>query len=356
MASSTTTLTSTPDPSVFGETVTFTATVESVPPGAFTPTGTVDFVVDGGPPVTVALDPGGQAVYTDASLSVGLHNVVANYSGDVNLDPSSGADTQQVNTASTTTTLVTSPNPSVCGETVTLTAQVTPVPPGAGTPTGNVTFIISDDGPPLTAPVDGSGQAQVTISDLTVGNHLVTASYTGDANFSGSSSGVVTQTVNQASTTTAVTVTPDPSVCGQSVTVCATVTANPPGSGTPTGTVTFSGLGGPDQTVPLDPTGQACTTVTTLDTGTVTATYNGDLCFAGSVDTFAATVNEASTTTTVTATPNPSVCGQSVTVCATVVADPPGSGTPTGTVTFSGLGGPDQTVALDPTGQACTTV
>ncbi|MET8682135.1 Ig-like domain repeat protein, partial [Streptomyces sp. NPDC004647] len=126
-------------------------------------------------------------------------------------------------------------------------------------------------------------------------------------------------------------------------------------SGTPTGTVTFTGPGGLNQTVPLNGSGQACFTSTTLDTGTVTATYNGAPCFTGSVGTVAVTKNKASTTTTVTATPNPSNCGQSVTVCATVVANPPGSGTPTGTVTFTGPGGLNQTVPLNGSGQACFT-
>ncbi|MGP4002595.1 Ig-like domain-containing protein, partial [Streptomyces sp. 8N706] len=354
MAISTTTLTSAPDPSVVGQTVTFTATVTD-PLAVFTPTGTVDFVIDGGPPVTVALDGGGQATLSTSSLSAGPHTAVATYSGDANLDPSSDTDTQQVNPAATTTTLTSSPNPSVCGEPVTFTAQVTPVPPGAGTPTGTVTFIISADGPALTVPVDGTGQAQVTVSDLSVGNHVVIAAYSGDSEFSASTSGLLNQTVTPAQSATAVTVTPDPSVCGETVTVCATLTAVPPGSGTPTGVVTFTGPGGLNQTVPVDGTGQACFTTTTLATGTITATYGGDDCFTGSSNTAGVTVNEAATTTAVTATPDPSVCGETVTVCATVTATPPGSGTPTGTVTFTEPGGLNQTVALDGTGQACFT-
>ncbi|HWM37065.1 MAG TPA: Ig-like domain repeat protein, partial [Streptomyces sp.] len=180
----------------------------------------------------------------------------------------------------------------------------------------------------------------------------VTAVYNGDACHNTSTDTFVV-TVNPAATTTVVTATPNPSVCGQSVQICATVTTNPPGSGTPTGTVTFTGPGGLNTTVPLDGTGQACTTTTTLATGTITAVYNGDPCHNTSTGTFAATVNKASTTTAVTANPNPSACGQSVQVCATVVANAPGSGTPTGTVTFTGPGGLNTTVPLDITGQAC---
>ncbi|MET7686093.1 Ig-like domain repeat protein, partial [Streptomyces sp. NPDC005423] len=96
------------------------------------------------------------------------------------------------------------------------------------------------------------------------------------------STGTRTVTVNTAATTTTVTATPNPSLCGRSVTVCATVTANPPGSGVPTGTVTFTGPGGLNQTVPLDATGKACLSSTTLASGTLTAHYNGASCFGTS--------------------------------------------------------------------------
>ncbi|MFE9333544.1 Ig-like domain-containing protein [Streptomyces sp. NPDC006925] len=149
------------------------------------------------------------------------------------------------------------------------------------------------------------------------------------------------------------TASPNPSVCGQSVTVCATVSTDAPGSGTPTGTVTFTGPGGLNQTVALDASGKACLATGSLASGTVTAQYNGAACFNPSTGTATVTVNPAATTTAVTASPNPSVCGQSVTVCATVTTNAPGSGTPTGTVTFTGPGGVNVTVALDATGKAC---
>ncbi|OEV10929.1 hypothetical protein AN219_29875, partial [Streptomyces nanshensis] len=107
---------------------------------------------------------------------------------------------------------------------------------------------------------------------------------------------------------------------------------NAPGSGTPTGTVTFTGPGGVNVTVVVDATGKACFSSTSLTSGTITAHYNGEgPCFAPSTGAIALFVTPNTTTTTVTATPSPSVCGESVTVCATVTADPPGSGTPTGT-------------------------
>ncbi|MGW9105936.1 Ig-like domain repeat protein, partial [Streptomyces virginiae] len=354
MASSTTTVTSAPDPSVFGQSVTFTATVQQEVAGP-TPTGSVEFVVDGIPVATVPLDMSGQAQYTTSGLEVGLHGMEANYSGDAEYDPSTGADTQEVTLANTTTTLSFDPEPSVCGEMVTATAQVTPVPPGAGTPTGLVSFIVSDDGPVLTAPVDVNGQAQVSFSALDVGLHQAAAFYTGDADFNGSNSPLTLHVVNQAPVSVVVSVVPNPSVCGETVTLCATVAPVSSGVGNPSGSVTFTGPGGLNETVSLDAGGTACVTTTVLETGTVTASYGGDECYASATGTFDVTVNQASSAVSVTVEPDPSVCGEAVTVCATVTAVAPGSGTPTGTVTFTGPGGLNTTVALDAGGTACLT-
>ncbi|MFI5910335.1 Ig-like domain repeat protein [Dactylosporangium sp. NPDC051541] len=145
--------------------------------------------------------------------------------------------------------------------------------------------------------------------------------------------------------------TPNPSVHGENVTVCATVQT--PGA---TGTVTFSGAGLTD-TQPLDGSQQACTSSTELTTGTVTAHYNGDSTFDPQDATTTVTVDPATTTTTVTADPDPSSTGQSVQVCATVTTVAPAVGTPTGTVTFSGAGLSDTvslTSALPPLAQAAT--
>ncbi|KOG46300.1 hypothetical protein ADK74_12590 [Streptomyces decoyicus] len=139
----TTTVTTSPDPSVFGEPVTLRATVTPVAPGAGTPTGTVTFTITGGDTVTVSLDAGGTAVFTNrAPLAAGSHSVTAVYSGDANFTTSTDTDTQTVNRAATSTTVTSAPDPSLFGQEFTVTARVAAVPPGAGTPTGTVTFTI----------------------------------------------------------------------------------------------------------------------------------------------------------------------------------------------------------------------
>ena len=116
-----------------------------------------------------------------------------------------------------------------------------PMPPGAAHPTGGVTF---EDGTTVlgTGTLSASGVASYTTTafQLSVGaGHSITAVYGGDTNFQGSSSAAMGQAVDQDGTTTLVSSSANPSVYGQPVTFTATVSASAPGSGVPTGGVTF---------------------------------------------------------------------------------------------------------------------
>ena len=164
-----------------------------------------------------------------ATLGTGSHDITATYAGDAHFTTSTSTRTQTVNAAATTTTLTTSPNPTLSGEPFTATATVAPVAPGAGTPTGTVTFTLSG-GTTVDASLVG-GAATIT-AELPAGVHLLSATYHGDGNFTGST-GTETQTVNQASTTTTVTSAPDPSRFGQPVTVTVTAESNGNGTSTP---------------------------------------------------------------------------------------------------------------------------
>ncbi|MFI0778163.1 beta strand repeat-containing protein [Streptomyces sp. NPDC021212] len=359
---SSTTVTSTPNPSVFGQSVTYTATVTGITAGT-APFGDVTFVITGGPTIgPVTLTPtgpdSGTASVTDSSLAVGSHVVTANFVNSTDpLDNSSGTTIQLVNQAATITTVTFTPVAPVCGETVTLTANVAAVPPGSGTPTGTVSFIISADGPTLTGTLDASGNASVTVPALSVGTHQVAAFYNGDTNFAASNSPLTPLTINPASSTTTVTVSPAAPVCGESVTLCAQVATVAPGTCTPTGTVTFVVAGGPTLTGTLNASGQACVTTSAIPVGThtVTATYGGNTNVAGSTGTGTVTVGQGTSTTTVTVSPATSVCGEPVTLCAQVTTGSPSTCTPTGTVTFVVAGGPTLTGTLNASGQACVT-
>src|SRR4029079_1912774 len=115
-APSTTVLTSAPDPSTFGQSVTLTATVTGT---QGTPTGTVTFL-DGATSLgTGTLDASGVATLSTAAFTVGTHNLTANYGGDATYATSSGTDTQTVNKTTRTTVLSSAPDPSSLGQSVT---------------------------------------------------------------------------------------------------------------------------------------------------------------------------------------------------------------------------------------------
>jgi hypothetical protein len=189
-AATTARLTSSPNPSTYGQAVTFTATVTSslgAPPNG----ETVKFM-KGTTSLGTGVLSGGSASFTTSTLKVGTTAVTAVYGGDSNFAGSkSKAVSQVVGKATTTTTLASSQNPSNSGQSVTFTASV--APQFGGTVTGTVTFY---DGTTLLKSVALSGGvAKYTTKTLTSGTHSITATYNGSTSFDGSSASL-TQTVN----------------------------------------------------------------------------------------------------------------------------------------------------------------
>jgi hypothetical protein len=192
-ASTSTTLAVTASPSVFGQKITFTATVKAVAPGAGTPTGSVTFydgtVILGSQTLT-----NGKATLAITSLGVGSHSITVAYGGSAGFVSSASPELiQVVDQASTTITLVAKPNPANAGQTVTFTATVKAVAPGAGTPSGSVTFM---DGTTVlgSAPLV-SGRATLATTTLARGSHTIMAVYSGDASFAASTSAGLAQTI-----------------------------------------------------------------------------------------------------------------------------------------------------------------
>ncbi len=232
----------------------------------------------------------------------------------------------------TTTTLVSSENPSVSDQNVTLTATVAS---GSGTPQGAVAFF--EDANEIGAAQLNAGVASLTISPI-IGSHTITAAYApGIMGFAGSTlSPALVQVVNLTPTTTSVFSSSSPSAVGQSVTFTARVSPTPAGNGIPTGTVTFI-----DGTVSLgtstlsvvNSTLEATFTTSSLAIGShsITASYSGDSNFLSSTSLSVTQTVGNTTSTGIASSLNPSVVGQSVTFTATVTGS---GGTPTGTVTF----------------------
>jgi hypothetical protein len=179
-------------PALVGQAVTYTATVTPVPDG-----GTVAFT-DGGSPISGC---GSQAVGADGTATcavsyaaAGAHAVTAAYGGDSNYQGSSSAPmAEAVNAASTTTGLGVDHSPALVGQAVTYTATVSPVPDG-----GTVAF--SDGGSPISGcgsqAVAADGTATCAVTYAVAGAHSVAAAYGGDANYQGSSSAPMAETVN----------------------------------------------------------------------------------------------------------------------------------------------------------------
>ena len=328
-----TTETSGPGQSVFGQSVTFTATVSGA--GA-TPAGVVTFEDGGSVLGTADLNSSGVATFTTNALSIGANAITSVYAGGPNFSGStSPVFTQTVSPASTTATVTSSTNPSVVGQSVTLVADVAAVAPSSATPTnGTVTFM---DGTTAlgTAPLS-AGVAAFTTSALTFGQDSITAMYGGDAEFSGSVSPAINQVVDQSNTDTTLISSANPGVFGQSLTFTAQVAAVAPGSGTPTGSITFM-----DGTTTLDTValsaGSATLSTSALALGnhSITAVYSSDANYTASTSApVSQVVDQALTTTSLTSSLESSSLGESVTFTAQVAAAAPGTGTPTGSVAF----------------------
>lgn len=209
----------------------------------------------------------------------------------------------------------------VVGESLTFTATITNTGAPGPTPSGTVTFqdFTYQNLTPITTtlasnvPLDANGQAAITTSSLNAGNgflgsHFITATYSGDANFSAGSATLV-QKIHESASTTTVSSSPDPSGVGQQVTFTATVAPSPSLSKVPSGMVTFQEGSNVLAQVPLNTSGVASFATSSLGIGdhTIAAIYASDTVFAGSNGNTTQTVAVAPTPTpTPTPTPIPS--------------------------------------------------
>jgi Bacterial Ig-like domain (group 3)/FG-GAP-like repeat/Domain of unknown function DUF11 len=288
------------------------------------------------------------ATATGVSLSTpGTHEVLASYPGDSDHGASQSAPIAVAGPAltATTTVLSASPNPASAGQSVTFTATVSPTP--TGTSTGTVSFY---DGATLlgTVTLNSAGVATLSTSSLMSGANSITAAYSGNATFAGSTSSVLTETVagsGVTSTTTLLAASPNPAVVGQQVTFTATVSPAP--TGTPTGTVSFYNGATLLGTGTVNSAGIAtfATSGLTAGTASITAVYSGNAGFATSTSaTLNLAVGSASVyTVTAPQTPFTVMAGDSVDV--NVSVQPVGGGY-NNVVTMSAAGLPPGAAAV----------
>lgn len=320
----TTTVSSSLNPAIYGQTVTLTSTVSSA---SGLPTGTVTFY-QGSTAVGSAALVNRSTSISVSTLVAGSQPITAVYQGCSAFGSSTSTQLNQIVSPATTSTSVTSSaNPARPDKHITFTATV--ADQFSGTITGSVTFLSGTQNLG-TIPISGN-RAGVTTSFASTGTYSVSATYNGDANNLGSMS-TLSQDIDYTTTTT-LSSSLNPSIHGQEVLFTATVTSSfgaPPDGETVSfmqgktvlGTGRLSG-------------GSASFTSVLLNAGTdsIKAEYSGDPNFATSASkTVSQVVSKAATSTTLVSSENPSSYGQPVTFTATVT--PQFGGTPTGSVAF----------------------
>ena len=341
-------VTSMPNPSGYGTQVTFTATVTPGAGSTVMPTGTVSFLDNGtqigtgklaGTPAT--------ATFNISSLAVGVHPITVTYLGDSNFSESTSSPPypQTVTPTATTTAVTAAPNPGITGVPVAITATVSSSA-SASLVAGTVTF--TSGATTLGTATLTNGAATIKYTFATAGTYPVVVTYAGNSNLGGSASSAYPITIVNAASAVQLTVAPTTAEFGSTITFTATVTSN---GVAPTGSVSFMSGTTVLGKQPLTK-GAAVYTNSTLPIGTysITAVYSGDADNATSTSAAVnLTIGLIQTSTDLVATATTSTPPQVLLVGVVVGNQGP---TPTGTVTFTTNGTTIGSGTLDSSGVA----
>lgn len=325
--------------------ITINAQVVSQTGGA-TPTGTILFF-DADTGTNLSSTPSTVGINGTASVSVegvfqnGANEIEAEYSGDATYAPGSSPPVDiTVQPSATSLAVVPSNYSPAAGSTITVTATLTVTNPGNSPPTGLLTLTL--DGIPTTAANLSGTTASFSVTIPSVGSHNLQAIYAGDANYTTSTSPVVT--INASKSATTLTVTPATTTPATGVPFQVTATINTPTGSTvqPTGTVNFTLDGtsaGTVNVVPGSPsTAAIAITVATSGSHNLQAIYSGDNNYNTSTSASVPVIaGKGATVTTLTANPPAPVPGGTETFTATIAPTNAVGGTTytiTGTVSF----------------------
>ena len=171
------------------------------------PTGTVSFIVAGVTVGSAALNGSGVATYVTTPSAAGSLSVVASYSGDSNY-AAGGSNTASLTVnpgAKAVSTVTLGLSPSTINLSQSATATVAVSTQNGVVPTGTVSFSVA--GVTVgSAALNGSGVATYVTTPSAAGSLAVTASYSGDPNYSAGGSNTASLTVNQTASSVSVAV------------------------------------------------------------------------------------------------------------------------------------------------------
>ena len=277
-------------------------------------------------------------------LSSGTYVVTASYSGDSTYSASSTSTAFAVTQIAPTVALTTSATYIASAGSVTLNYSVTRpsgtyLTPLAAYPTGSAVFTDTTTGVVLgTAPLNAAGLATLTTTAITAsGANTISAVYTGDANYTTTTSTTPITVGTLTATTTTLSVAANTYYVGTTVPLTATVTPAVSAKvsfydgSTLLGTATSSATTG---IATLSAT--ATTTALTAGTHSLSAVFTGTTTYAASTGTTSLTISQNLTSLVIDA-PTASTYGQTISMNGRISRSP-SVATPvvglTGTVTF----------------------
>jgi subtilase family serine protease len=278
-------------------------------------------------------------------LTQGGHPIVAEYSGDSVYAPANSQPVVvEVQPSATTTSVAPSTPTPAPGSTFTVTATITSLDAGTGAlpPSGTVDFRLDGVSQGVKQVVTGTPSTSSInmTAPFTAGSHQIDGFYSGDNNYTNSTSTAATITVAQGVPTVTLTPSTTTPLAGSSLTLTASISPPYTGATPPTGTVSFfvdgAAVGTATVSIGNPSTAALAITAPTTGTHTVTATYNGDTNYT-SANSPAVTITVAKSATSLAITPSTTTPtpGASFTVTATLTNTTQSTATPTGTVTFT---------------------
>ena len=163
------------------------------------------------------------------SFRRGTAQISASYAGDGNFSASTAAaQALTIAKATSTTTLTLSPAKVTYGHEQAGKITATVVPQYTGTPTGKVTVTAGTGATVCVITLSGgSGECVLKATQFSPGAVKLTASYSGDGNFTAAASGIATLTIAKATTKTGLTLSASTTTYGKEKTEKLTVTATP---------------------------------------------------------------------------------------------------------------------------------